>query len=84
MTYEYYCDDCKVTFEKFFSGFAAAEKFIEAAECTVCKQLSNRVMSAPLGFGLYGNPEGYDKPSPTKRFNTKTVSQITGNKNAVG
>jgi hypothetical protein len=43
-----------------------------------------KVMSRPLGFGLYGDPAGYDKPSATKRFNTKTVSRKEGNASSVG
>jgi hypothetical protein len=86
VTYEYRCPFSarKETFEKFFKSFSEAEKYAEFAPCPVCEAESPRVMSATLGFGLYGAPDGYYKPSPTKRFNTKLVSSIEGNSSAIG
>jgi hypothetical protein len=42
------------------------------------------VPEVPLPAMFYGNPEGYFKPSATKRYNTKVVSQKEGNSSAAG
>ncbi len=82
MTYEYRCPNHH-EFEVFFRSFSSAAPYESEALC-YCGALAERVPSSPLGFGLYGNPVGYDKPSPTKRHSTKLVSALTGNKSATG
>lgn len=81
MTMEYRCADGHVT-ERFFTSISAAAA-VPVVQCVQCQQPASKIFSAPLGFGLYGNPVGYDKPSATKRHSTKLVT-ATGNKNAVG
>ncbi len=75
--HEFKCPEGHVT-EKFFKSFSAAEG-VETIDCTVCSASANRIVSAPLGFGFYGDPAGYHKPSALKRFNTKTASKKVGN-----
>jgi hypothetical protein len=81
VTYEYRCEDGHVT-EQFFRSISAGAG-VQSVQCN-CGKIALRIMSVPLGFGLYGNPAGYYKPSPTKRTSNKVVSGLTGNKNAVG
>lgn len=83
--YEYLCDNGmnQHVITKFFKTFSEAEPFIDEIQCGGHCIFAKRIPS--LGsFALYGDPEGYHKPSPTKRFTTKTVSQKEGNKNSIG
>jgi hypothetical protein len=92
--YSYVCDSTvnlplehpgpAYVFTVFYKSFAEALPFIEHTKCDLCGWNATRVQEATLPAHLYGDPAGYDKPSPTKRFNTKTVSQKTGNNNSVG
>lgn len=67
------------TFEKLFLTFKAAEEQ-EVQICPQCRGTSKRLeFSTPYPALLLGNPEGYYKPSPTKRFSYKKVSSIEGN-----
>jgi hypothetical protein len=53
-------------------------------DCTVCGQPTKRVIfSVPLEAHLYGDPDGYYKPSPTKRHSYKLASK-DGNKDSMG
>ena len=79
--YEYACPVHK-TFDRFYKSFIEAEQYLEEAPCPQCKRASSRIVSAPLGFGLYG--EGFYKGSATRRYSTKLVSKKDGNKNAIG
>ena len=81
MTYQYECPTCKATMEKFFRSISAGDA---PQVCEKCGAPTKKQFSRILGFGLYGNPEGYAKPSACKRFNTKTVSQKEGNSSAIG
>lgn len=78
--HEFKCPGGHLT-EKFFKSFSSAEG-VESVDCTVCSQAAKRIVSAPLGFGFYGDPGGYYKPSSLKRFTTKTVTRKYGNDNA--
>lgn len=52
--------------------------------CTVCGKKSPRITySVPLQAHFYGRPEGYHKPSPTKRHSYKLASK-GGNKDSAG
>lgn len=82
MTYEYRCANHH-EFELFFKSFSAAEPHEKETKCD-CGEVAKRVPSLSLEAHLYGNPSGYSKPSPTKRYSTKLVSKLTGNKSAVG
>jgi len=87
--HEFKCDSGHIT-ERFFKTFEQAEgvDFVACDEFVngrLCNRPADRVIfSRTLEPMFYGNPDGYAKPSPTKRFNTKTVSQKEGNKNAIG
>lgn len=75
------------TFERFFKTFKEAEgvNAIQCEKCLPCRNVATRVeFSVPSEGMFYGNPDGYAKPSATKRYSTKLVSSIEGNKSAVG
>lgn len=76
--YEYQCPEGHVITE-FFRSFSLASSYENSLPCPEHGCASPRVPSTPLPAHLYGNPNGYHNPSPTKRFNTKTVSQKDGN-----
>lgn len=83
--YEYICEDSlqSHTITKFFKTFEEAEPFIDELKCDGHGCFARRIPS--LGsFALYGNPDGYHNPSPTKRFTTKTVNQKDGNTHSIG
>lgn len=82
MTMEYRCENGHIT-EEFFRTISAAAE-VATIQCSQCGQMASKIISTPLGFALYGSPEGYYKPSATKRSSTKLVSNVTGNKNSVG
>lgn len=79
---EYKCENGHVS-EHFYKTFAAAEGQ-SVMLCSTCNKPAPLIYSVPLGFSLYGNPDGWTHPSPSKRYNTKTVSQKEGNRNACG
>jgi hypothetical protein len=85
--YEYRCPNGH-EFEEFFASFSEARPYEDTIVCQLseeCNEIAIRAfLTPPLEAMMYGNPEGYGKPSATKRHNTKLVSQIEGNKNAVG
>ena len=78
-SYQYVCTTCNNEFTEFYRSFAAGAEFIDEAPCKQCQGKADRVQSVPLQAALYGSPEGYFRPSPTKRFTTKTVSKEDGN-----
>ena len=71
------------TTEKLFRSFVAAAgaTFIQCGECENEAEL---IASVPYAAHLHGSPEGYYKPSPSKRYSTKLVSQKDGNKHSAG
>lgn len=79
--YEYECPvHGRIT--KFFATFTEAEPYIDKVRCSQnddgqgsCDYEAERVVSVPLPAHFYGNPEGYYKPSPAKRYSTKLVTQ---------
>ena len=80
--YEYLCEaeiESHVV-EKFFKTFSAAASEEHESLCPDHGCIARRIMSAPLQAHLYGNPAGFNRPSPAKRFTYKTVSQKDGNK----
>ena len=81
MTMEYQCENGHVS-ERFFRSISAAAE-VQAVQCDECGMNADKIISAPLGFALYGNPAGFDKPSPTKRFSTKLATSW-GNKDSAG
>ena len=79
------CKRCEAPpFEKFFKTFAEAEPFTLGADCLECGNVCIRGVEVPFNAHLLGNPDGYHKPSPTKRHSTKTVSEKQGNKFSIG
>lgn len=83
-TLEFRCIKCSHVTELFFKTISEGERVL-FTHCEKCAGLSPKaIVSPPLEAMLYGNPDGYHKPAATKRFSTKTVSQIEGNKSAVG
>lgn len=88
-TLEFRCPYEHVT-ERFYKTVSEGVA-VDNIVCPLCSFYDNRIaiaqktiVSPPLQAHLYGNPEGYHKPSATKRFTTKTVSQREGNDSAVG
>lgn len=76
--YEY---DCPVGHHstKLYTTFKEAEPFIDSAQCSECGVEAKRVQSVPFEAHFYGNPDGYYKPSPSKRFSTKLVNSNGNN-----
>ncbi len=81
MTYEYLCKNCHLEFERFYKSMSIASAYESSAQCD-CGAIAVRTPSSPFSAHLYGDPEGYAKPSPTKRHSTKLVSAKTGNKHS--
>ena len=78
---EFVCTKCDETFEHLFSFADVKDEMFMS--CPVCHGSVPRVLfSQTLEPHFYGT--GWHKPSPTKRFNYKTVSQETGNKYSAG
>ena len=75
--YEYACKNGHKE-ERFYRSFSVVEPN-DCIVCTTCGQPSERQVSLPLQPILYGNPDGYHKPSPTKRHSYKTISEKDGN-----
>lgn len=69
-TYEYKCPGIypgtEHTFSWFFKSLLAANVYLEYMPCMEHDQIAERIWSKILGFGLYGKPDGYYKPSLTK------------------
>lgn len=80
--YEY---DCPAghRLEKFFTTFSEAEKHEDKTKCAEHNRTARRVQSVPLPGHFYGDPAGYDRPSPTKRYSTKLATQ-KGNEHSAG
>jgi len=86
--FDYKCPQGHV-FEKFFKTFKEAEANKRKHPlCPVCapKFAPSELVefSVPRPAMFYGNPDGWSRPSPTKRHSTKLVSAIEGNSSAVG
>lgn len=83
--HEYKCSKGHVT-EQLLLSFPEAERVKhKPITCTVCgREAELQEFSVPQPGHFYGNPDGYYKPSPTKRFSTKLVSQKEGNKSSIG
>lgn len=79
--HQYRCPEGHIT-ERFFKTFAAADD-VTITFCEHCEGVGERIISTPLPAMFYGNPDGYHKPSATKRYNTKLVTQ-KGNAHAAG
>lgn len=79
---EFRCDECGTITEKFFRSFSAAEG-VDQVNCPRCVGRARLIFSVPLPAMFYGNPDGYHKPSATKRYSTKLVAQ-KGNDAAAG
>jgi putative FmdB family regulatory protein len=79
---EFYCQSCDRTTDKIIPMRNVAADL--TAECSVCGVTIPRILySKTLAPHFYGNPVGYDKPSPTKRFSTKLATS-RGNKDSMG
>jgi hypothetical protein len=78
---EFHCLECNITFEKIIQRFAE----YEATKVTTCincgKQIPKNEFPTTLPPMFFGNPEGYHKPSPTKRHSYKTINKKEGNFN---
>jgi DNA-directed RNA polymerase subunit RPC12/RpoP len=97
--HEFRCSNDHLT-ERLFLTFAAVDELenygledpttgdlIESGKyirCPQCEEMALMQMSVPFPGHFYGNPEGYQKPSPTKRHSTKLVSAKEGNRNSIG
>jgi hypothetical protein len=66
--------------EVFFRSISAGAEVNEVS-CidTTCMAKAVKVPSVPMQAHLYGSPDGYYKPSPSKRWSNKTISQKEGN-----
>jgi hypothetical protein len=79
--HNFVCDKNHDT-EKLFLSFKAAEG-VEEIDCVVCGRPAKRVLSVPFPAHFYGNPDGFYKPSPTKRYSYKLAAE-KGNANSAG
>lgn len=57
--------------DDYFNGNNVTGKFIR---CPQCQEMAVMIDSVPLPAHFLGNPEGYHKPSPTKRHSYKHVN----------
>lgn len=62
--YDYYCSDCKVTQEEFFSMIAKPD-FIT---CTSCGSKAKSVISGNEAFHLKGHGWGFDRYAGPSNF----------------
>jgi Zinc ribbon domain len=68
-------------FEKLFLTFKAADDAMSTIGCPTCGGPAKRVeFSVPYPAHFFGAPEGYHKPSPSKRHSYKIASAKHGNK----
>ena len=67
--YEYLCESSMHShiITKFFKTFGECSEFIDQVKCDGHGCYAVRIPSVG-SFALYGDPEGYHKPSPTKRL----------------
>lgn len=70
--HEFKCTEGHVT-EIFFRNFASADA-TPFVECSVCQQVAEKIISAPLPAMMFGSPDGYSNPSSLKRYSTKLSS----------
>jgi hypothetical protein len=70
---EFLCSREHVT-EKLFLSFKAAEG-VDEVTCSECGEVATRIVSTPFPAHFYGNPDGYHKPSATKRTSYKLASE---------
>lgn len=82
--YEYFCTVCSEKFTNFYKTFSEAEEGESCGLCPKCGMVAPRIVSLPLAPHLLGSPEGYHKPSPTKRHSHKLASEKDGNKYSNG
>ncbi len=82
--YEYSCHDGHDT-TKLYLTFTEANNYVDSIVCPEkgCGKTAERRMSIPLPAHFYGNPDGYHKPSPTKRTSYKLVTE-RGNASSAG
>jgi hypothetical protein len=71
--YEYQCGEGHVT-ERLFKTFQAAEG-IDWVVCATCAGTADRVLSVPFPAHFHGNPDGFYKPSPQKRFSYSKMTE---------
>lgn len=68
-----------------YKTFSDAAEAVPEIVCPTCGDVASRVLfPRTLEPHFYGNPDGFHKPSPTLRYNTKTVSKTDGNKYSAG
>jgi hypothetical protein len=88
--HEYECPNGHIT-ERFFKSLSEGEQ-VQKVECQQCitgactgfydqPVWAKKIVSRPLGFGFYGSPDGFHKPSALKRHSTK-LAAASGNANA--
>jgi len=82
--YEYECPEGHQT-TQVFKTFDEAAPHTEAMPCKEdgCTLFALRKWSVPMPGHFYGNPEGYYKPSPTKRTSYK-LAAASGNEGSAG
>lgn len=79
--HEFKCPSGHIT-EKLFLSFGAAHG-VDVIPCGTCEEAGTKIDSVPLPAHFYGNPDGYDRPSPAKRYSTKLAAQ-NGNEHSMG
>jgi hypothetical protein len=82
--FEYECSAGHIT-EKLFLTFGAAEKEkSDPIPCKACGESAElKEFSVPRPAMFLGNPDGYHRPSPTKRYSTKLATE-KGNATSIG
>lgn len=70
---EFKCQLDHVT-EQLFTTVSAGEK-VDQIDCPQCGAKAYKIFSVPLGFGFYGKPQGYHKPSALQRHSTKLINE---------
>lgn len=77
MTYDFKCGSGHVT-----ERFCVPVKEIEEGQAFTCPECGQPAFPAVVlnqGFQLLGNPDGYSKPSATKRHSYKKITENGNN-----
>jgi putative FmdB family regulatory protein len=81
--FDFTCQQCGCTTEFLIQSFKEAEQ-TEEVMCPDCGGRALKQIGVPFPAHFYGNPDGYYKPSPTKRHSYKLADKDKGNKHSGG
>lgn len=73
MTYEYRCNENHIT--TVYGMSVKTHEETTSVPCDKCDSQAFPIMSLPVAHHLYGNPNGYSKPSALKRHSYKLADK---------